>query len=290
MKVVKKVFVGVVCFILSVVLCLGVVYSCAVYSVREVYSEEFVYNLIEGVDFGALEFPADGGGTVTLAEMAGAGLNIGGVIIDEENLDYLVRFFSIDDVISAILQDWRGWLFDFRDIPVFDPYALADIIVSGMERDVYEYFAGFGDVRELFAAPVGAVLASVDSGEIAGVLEPVRVVISGGALWVGGSAVILMALVLLLVLGRRIWRWGCLIGVCGGVSGSAVLIGVLVIRENLGYIAAGMGVTKSMLELAAVPLVEFAGVLGVKLALASVVCVIIGGVGTVLRKKVWGKE
>ncbi len=257
MKIVGKVICGIISFILCLGICLGMVYVFAGYSIREVYSSEFISGVLERVDFGEIEFIDGSGRTVSLAEMAEEGLALEGVIIDRSNIDNLVRMYSIDDVLAVMLEDWRGWLFDGGAVPVWDAYALADIIVDGMSRDLYEYFAYWGDVRGLFASPISGVLESIDNARIAHIFEPLRIILSGGTLALAASAVLGLALVLFLVLRLR-FGWLCMLLGTAGISGGIVfIVGDFLIRWNLGYFAADMGLAKSTVELILLPFLDF---------------------------------
>ncbi len=274
MKVVGKVFVGIISFILSVGICMGIVFSAAVLSVREVYDSEFIDSLIEEVDFGAIEFLDSDGHVTSLAKIAEEGLAIEGLFLSEDNIDPLIRYFSIDDILDIILQGWREWLFEYGAVPEWDVYELADVIVDGLGQDVYGFTTNPEDLREALAGSVSAVLASVDSGRIARVFEPVRVILSSGAMAISFTAV--MVLVLFLLTRLSFGRTGVLLGTAGVCGGLVLSGGVWLVRENIGYIAVSLLMAKSTAEILFIPLLDFIGRVGCVTAAVSGFIMVLG--------------
>ena len=202
MKTFGRVLLGVLSLILAVLL-LGVTFAAAgIYTVRHTYTEAFIVDTVNDLDFASVRFPDGYGGFTTAAEQINEALDGTGIAFDENTFDQMVRDLSVDKVLRDYLLAFRAWLFEYGPTPQIDLYQMADMILSGMDESLVSFLSYFTDPRNLIAGSLANFLDSSRMDYRLNTLEPLRRVLSGDTLRLLCSFA--LGLCLLLLLTRRL--------------------------------------------------------------------------------------
>lgn len=254
MKKLLHVLLGMLTFLLCTLLCLNLIASAVIYSVRTTFTNEFVYNTMSAVNYASIEFPDGNGGSATLAEMADENLGQYGISISDEDVDSFIQIFSIDVIVTSFVQDCRSWFFDDAPKPTLNPAQMADIMVSGLDSGVYSLLAMMTDPTEMFTGILTGITENVDIDEMTESLEPIREILSEGSFYISLTSAGVLLLLALISRRMKFSQWlicsGASITVCGILC--KVIVGIAEAKK--GYIVASAGISEAMLDVVYLPL------------------------------------
>ena len=254
MKKLSRVLLGVLTFMLCALLCLNLIASAVIYSVRTTFTNEFVYNTMSAINYASIEFPDGNGGSATLAEMADENLGQYGISISDEDVDSFIQIFSIDVIVTSFVQDFRGWLLDDAPKPTLNPAQMAEIMVSGLDSGVYSLLSVLADPTEIFTGILTGITENVNIDEMTEPFEPIREILSEGSFYLLLSSVGVLLLLVLISRRMKFSQWlvcsGAAITVCGILC--KVIVGVSEAKK--GYIIASAGISEAMFDVVYLPL------------------------------------
>ena len=256
MKKVFRVLLGVITFSLCVLLCLGLIFSAAIYSVRVTFTNEFVYNTMSALDYSSLEFPDGNGGSATLAEMADENLGQYGISVSDEDVNSFIEIFSIDVIVTSFVQDFRIWLIDDGPKPTLNPAQMADIMVSGLDSGVYSLLSVFVEPTEMLTEILSEIVSSVDIDEMTESLEPIRDILSAGSFYLSLSCAGVLLLLILISRRMKFSQWLICSGSSITVCGILCKIIVRIAEAKKGYIVASAGISESLFDIIYLPLCD----------------------------------
>ncbi len=167
---------GIVVF-LAVLLTLSLFFTLCITGIRAAMTPEFVYRFAEGISYIDLPLPT-GDGFITVADLLVEGFNSIQLPLSRQDVAELFDQFSIPTIAAGFAQDLVSWLLYDGPRPVLDPYAISEIVLSGMEPGIVQILAIFGDPASLLAESLAQRLAHIRLDAMLDSLEPVRLLLS----------------------------------------------------------------------------------------------------------------
>ena len=149
MKKLKKILRAMTAVILTALLGLTAVVPISLSCLRGAFTNEYILEVVESVDFAKITVPDGMGGFVTMADYMNSFASGMGIRFTDEDFNAAVRDFSLDSIIASLLQDCRAWIFDNAPRPSFDPEEMAEIVLAGLDETMSSFLSMmFGDRTE----------------------------------------------------------------------------------------------------------------------------------------------
>lgn len=289
MKKIPRILLAILSVLLAVLLSLTTLFSAAVYSIRSLYTPEYVYNLMNSLDYASLEVPDGNGNTASLCDIVNEQVRGFGIGFTEQDLNTAIRSFSIDAVLTSFVQDLRTWLLDDGAVPVLNPDEVAETILSGLDRNLLSFLSLFGDPQAFLSDALSGLTGAADLSDTLESAEPVRELLSAGTLMFALS--ICGMLFLLILITRRLKPVPTMI-----LTGSACVVSgtVLLFMQNFlapfkAQMIASSGLSASTLNIVWLPLMDSFRRTGTFLALGGltllVVFAVIGAFASMIRRE-----
>lgn len=289
MKIIPRILLAVLSVLLAVLLCLTGLFSAVVYSVRSLYTPEYVYNLMNSLDYAALEVPDGNGNTAALCDIVNEQVHDFGISFTEKDLNSAIRSFSIDAVITSFVQDLRTWLLDDGPVPVLNPDEVAGAILSGFDQNLLAFASYFGDPQALLSNALDGLTGAADLSDTLKSAEPVRELLSAGTLSFALSVCGTLFLLILMTRRLKLVPTMVLTGSAGIVSGTVLLFAETLLTPVKMQMISDSGMPASTLNIIWQPLMEAFHRMGTFLALGSLTLVIvfavIGALSSMIRRE-----
>ena len=138
--------------ILTAALCAGLILTAVSASLRLAFTPENVYETMMNLDFAGIVLPDGYGGFSTILDSVNEQLEWYSIRLTQSDFNELVRMLSIDDIFTVFVQDFRTWLMDYGPVPALDPYEMAELALSGVNREILSFLSMFSDPLDTVAA------------------------------------------------------------------------------------------------------------------------------------------
>ncbi len=167
---------GIVVF-LAILLTLSLFFTLCITGIRAAMTPEFIYRFAEGISYIDLPLPT-GDGFITVADLLVEGFNSIQLPLSHQDVTELFDQFSIPTIAAGFAQDLVSWLLHDGSRPVLDPYAISEIVLSGMEPGIVQILAIFGNPASMLAEILTERLADIRLDAMLDTLEPIRRLLS----------------------------------------------------------------------------------------------------------------
>ena len=275
MKTFGNVLLTVLTAALAVLLCLSSLFAAASACVRTNFTPEAVYRTMDGLDYAELQLPDGYGGFDSLCGIANQMLGSLGVSMTPDQLNAAVRNFSVDDILTAFLQDLRTWLLDDGPVPQLSSYDMAKTIANGLDPSLAGLLSLFGDPALMISGLLDNVLDSADLTERLRSLEPAREILSKETLVFALSVCAALFLLILLCRKMRFFRAAVWAGCSCATSGALLLFAEPLAKPIKNRLLVRMAMPESTLDLVYLPLMKDLRRWGLAMLLAGLAAAVI---------------
>lgn len=295
MKKIPHIFLVFLSVILTVVLAMTLLFSAFSYSIRTLYTPEYVYNLMNSIDYASLEVPDGNGNAVSLCDVVNEQIRDFGIAFTEQDLNTAVHTFSIDAVLSSFVQEVRTWLLDDGSAPTLDPDSIADTILSGLDQSLLSFFSYFGDPQTALSDALHTMTDAVDLHTAFEQAEPFRELLSSGSLVFALSLCGTLFLLLLITRRLRLVQTMQFTGCAGICAGSVFLFLPAILAPFKAQVLAAVGMPTATVDIFWLPLMESCHRTGTFLALGGLTLLVVFSVisafaSMIKREKIKSEE
>ena len=204
--------------LLTIAMLLCTLSAGAIWSVRNAYTSERIYDRLNSIDWASVELTYNGQ-AMTLCDIYNLELGLYLGEMTAADFDDIIYYFSIDTVVASFIQDLRAWAFDYAPAPTLDPNELAATILSRIDGTLLQYLSFFGEPEELLAEMIGRVTENTNIEELLAAYEDYRIFISDSALYLTASAAAVLFLLILIINSLRFSSALLCGGICCTVTG-----------------------------------------------------------------------
>ncbi len=208
---------------LAILLTLSLFFTLCITGIRAAMTPEFIYRFAEGISYIDLPLPT-GDGFMTVADLLVEGFNSIQLPLSHEKVAELFDQFSIPTIAAGFAQELVSWLLHDGPRPVLDPYAISEIVLSGMDPGILQVLAIFGDPTALLADVLAVRLADIRLDALLDSLEPVRRLLSVDVCAFAFSVTGMLAVLLYCVCRCRLSAYALPFGGALFASGLALLV------------------------------------------------------------------
>ncbi len=181
--------------LLAILLALSLFFTLCIAGIRTAMTPEFVYRYAEGISYIDLPLPT-GDGFITVAELLMEGFHSIQLPLSYTDMAELFDQFSIPTIAAVFAQDLVSWLLYDGPRPVLEPYAISEIVLSGMNASLVQILAIYGDPAAILAEGLSQRLADIRLDALLNTLEPVRKLLSADTLALAVSVSGMLAVLL----------------------------------------------------------------------------------------------
>lgn len=208
--------------LLVVVMTVTTVYSAILLTVRVTVTENLVREVAENLNYAALPLPDgnENGGTTTITEVLNSSLSSLDITMTENEVNDALRSFSVNRIMSDFAAETREWLLGDGAEPTISSAKIAKTVAANMPESLSGLLSMFGNPEEVLDEMLSEYTSQLDLHEYFAHLEPYRPFLSEGALFLALSAVLLIALLVLVCQKLRVVPWLVCVGTGIFLSGA----------------------------------------------------------------------
>ncbi|MBR6709220.1 MAG: hypothetical protein IKL84_06025 [Clostridia bacterium] len=166
MKILTRILLIFLSVLLTVLLVFTTLSSSLISCVRAHFTPEYIYNYMNSIDYASLELPDGNGNTAPLCDIINDQTHDLGIYFTEDDLNGLIRAFSLDAVLTSYMQDVRSWALDDGPVPMLDADEVAETILTGVDDSLYMFISMFGDPKEALSDAVSGMVSAADFSHI----------------------------------------------------------------------------------------------------------------------------
>lgn len=220
-----KILRNILSVLLVVVMVVTTVYSAVLLTVRVTVTENLVREVAENLNYAALPLPDgnENGGTTTITEVLNSSLSSLGITMTENEVNDALRSFSVNKIMSDLAAETREWLLGDGAEPTISSAKIAKTVAANMPENLSGLLSIFGNPEEVLAEMLSEYTSQLDLHEYFAKLEPYRPFLSEGALFLALSAVLLIAMLVLVCQKLRVVPWLVSVGLGIFLSGACAI-------------------------------------------------------------------
>lgn len=162
MKIFSRIILTALAVLLTVVLTVTSLSASLISCVRVHFTPRYVYNFMNSIDYASLELPDGEGNTAPLCDIVNSQVRDLGIYFTEDDINDLIRTFSIDAVIASYMQDVRSWVLDDGPVPMLNADEVAEMITAGLDSSLYMFLAIFGDPNVILSDAISGMVSAAD--------------------------------------------------------------------------------------------------------------------------------
>ena len=138
----------------------------------------------------------------------------------ENEVNDALRSFSVNRIMSDFAAETREWLLGDGAEPTISSAKIAKTVAANMPESLSGLLSMFGNPEEVLAEMLSEYTSQLDLHEYFAQLEPYRPFLSEGALFLALSAVLLIAMLVLVCQKMRVVPWLVSVGLGIFLSGA----------------------------------------------------------------------
>lgn len=220
-----KILRNILSVLLVVVMVVTTVYSAVLLTVRVTVTENLVWEVAENLNYAALPLPDgnENGGTTTITEVLNSSLSSLDITMTENEVNDALRSFSVNRIMADFTAETREWLLGDGAEPTISSAKIAKTVAANMPENLSGLLSIFGNPEEVLAEMLSEYTSQLDLHEYFAHLEPYRPFLSEGALFLALSAVLLIAMLVLVCQKMRVVPWLVSVGLGIFLSGACAI-------------------------------------------------------------------
>ena len=217
-----KILRNILSVLLVVMMTVTTVYSAILLTVRVTVTENLVREVAENMNYAALPLPDgdENGGTTTITEVLNSSLSSLDITMTENEVNDALRSFSVNTIMSDFAAETREWLLGDGAEPTISSAKIAKTVAANMPESLSGLLSMFGNPEEVLAEMLSEYTSQLDLHEYFAEFEPYRPFLSEGALFLALSAVLLIAMLVLVCQKLRVVPWLVSVGLGFFLSGA----------------------------------------------------------------------